>query len=261
VPEQATSSVNTALARWHGVAVGDVHFGAATWFGDVLERFGYDLFEHDHQWDGEWIDDAFEAAAIDLRSTVAKLLRVIDELDPERIDAERTPLLVDLAFAYVHRLLGDVAIAVPCCFGTEGRQLAGARGDIGAMADAVSGLDPAAALALRPPAIIDRSIPTHRADLYAVVDASGLTPALPKSTARLRAESASMTVSAIGALDLVLAALCEWLDGVLTALQRAVAVRAEDGEELLERWAATDWSRLGPASDLVAAHLPALDRR
>ena len=45
-----------SLVRTHGVAGDDVRFGAATWFHDVLVRFGYDLFEHEHPWDGEWID-------------------------------------------------------------------------------------------------------------------------------------------------------------------------------------------------------------
>ena len=48
----------------HGVADGSVRFGAALWFADVLLRFGYDLPEHEHPWDGEWIDDEFERITI-----------------------------------------------------------------------------------------------------------------------------------------------------------------------------------------------------
>jgi hypothetical protein len=219
-------------------------------------RFGYDLFEHEHPWDGEWIDDAFEAAAIGLRATVAKLLRALEELDPDALDAERTPLALDLAMAYVDRVCRDIAVAVPCCFGTEGRSLAPARGDLVTMAGAVRSLDPASAGALARVAAVDLSFATHAPDLYNVLDsASGRTP-LPKATARLREESLAVTTAAIDRLDGALASLAPAFDDLLRALQHAIAARAEDGDDLLERWARTDWAVVAAATPGIARHLP-----
>jgi hypothetical protein len=199
-------------------------------------RFGYDLFEHEHPWDGEWIDDAFEAAAIDLRATGAKLLRALDALDD---DVERGPLTVDLAVGYVQRLLDDLAVVIPNCFGTDGRS--SPRGDL-------------AALGFPPPGALD--FPTSSPGLYAVVDAAGARPPLPKAMARLRAESQAVTRAAIVSLDSALAVLCPWLDDVLVSLQKEIAARAEDGEDLLERWADPDWSVLGRPTPGALAHLP-----
>ena len=210
-------------ASWHGVAPdGSVRFGVATWFGDVLVRFGYDLFEHDHRWDGEWIDDAFERSARALRSTGAKLLRAL-----QRVDAE-DPMTVDLAVLYLRSLLDDVAVCIPNCSGVEGRALP--RGDL-------------AALGFPPPDVL--GFPTHADDLYAVVDGAGARPALPRAVERVRAASAAVTADAVVALEGALAVLGPWLDGLLVELQRRVAARAEDGEGLLERWSAVDWSVIG----------------
>jgi hypothetical protein len=199
-------------------------------------RFGYDLFEHEHPWDGEWIDDAFETAAIDLRATGAKLLRALDLLDD---DVERGPLTIDLAVGYVRRLLDDLAIVIPNCFGTDGRALP--RGDL-------------AALGFPPP--VDLDFPTASADLYAVVGAAGERPVLPKAMARHLAASQAVTRDAIASLDRAFAVLCPWLDDVLVSLQKEIAARAEDGDDLLERWAEPDWSVLGRASAGAVAHLP-----
>jgi hypothetical protein len=201
-------------------------------------RFGYDLFEHEHPWDGEWIDDAFEAAAIDLRATGAKLLRALDAIDD---DVERGPLTVDLAVGYLRRILDDLAIVIPNCSGTDGRSLP--RGDL-------------AALGYPPPVSLD--FPTASPELYAVLDVAGDRPALPKAIARLRVESQVITRAAIVALDGALAALCPWLDDVLSSLQKEIASRAEDGEDLLARWGDPDWSVLGRVTPGLALRLPAV---
>ena len=250
------SSASAPLGSWHGVADGDVRFGIGTWFGDVLVRFGYDLFEHEHPWDGEWIDDAFETAAIDLRATVAKLLRVLDEIDADDIDVERTPLRIDLALAYLDRIRQGVAVAVPCCFGTDGRALVSARTDPNDMATAVASLDSNVARALDEIVGLDLTVVTHDPDLYRIVDAGGARPPLPKAMARTRDASASTTASAIAELDAVLHRTCRAYDGVLLSLQHAIAHRAEDGPELLERWARTDWAVIGPATKGASDHLP-----
>ncbi len=203
-------------------------------------RFGYDLFEHEHPWDGEWIDDAFEAAAIDLRATGAKLLRALEQVDD---DVERGPMTIDLAVAYLARILDDLAIVIPNCYGTDGRTLP--RGDL-------------AALGFPPPVALD--FPTSSPELFMVLDATGPRPSLPKATARLRAASQEVTRQAITALDAALAALCPWLDEVLDTLQREIAKRAQDGEDVLERWADPDWSVLGRATPAVAGHLPRIGR-
>jgi hypothetical protein len=219
---------------WHGVAGGDVRFGVATWFGDVLVRFGYDLFEHEHPWRGEWIDDAFESAALDLRSTGAKLVRALDRVD------EDDPLSIDLVVAYLRRVLDDLAVVIPNCFGVDGRSMP--RGDL-------------RGLGLAPPVTLD--FPTHSASLYPVIDASE-EPALPKATARVVEESRAVTREAIASLDESLAALCPWFDTLLARVQREVASRAEDGDDLLARWAATDWSVIGHAGPGALAHLPSI---
>ena len=44
---------------FHGIVRGEgVHFGMALWPYDLLLRFGYDLPENEHTWDGKWFDDA-----------------------------------------------------------------------------------------------------------------------------------------------------------------------------------------------------------
>jgi hypothetical protein len=237
-PAAVRSSARRPLAeRTHGIAGGVVRFGVATWFHDVLVRFGYDLFEHEHPWDGEWIDDAFEAAALDLRATGSKLLRALDRLHD---DPETGPLSVDLAVAYLERMLGDLAVVIPNCHGVEGRSMP--RGDLAALGFAVP---------------VDLSFATHARDLYMVVDAS-VTPALPKAHARLRTQSQAITRVAISELEEALRELCPWFDGVLDAMQHAIAARAEDGDALLERWANPDWSVLGPATPNLERRLPCL---
>ena len=191
----------------------------ATWFGDVLVRFGYDLFEHEHPWDGEWIDDAFERAARSLRSTGAKLVRALRAVSAE------DPMTVDLVVFYLRSMLDDVAVCIPNCSGVEGRSLP--RGDL-------------AALGFAPPEVL--GFPTHSDELYPVVDGGGPSPALPQSVERVRRESAAVTASAVRSLELALAELSPWFDDLLSELQARVAARAEDGEDLLDRWASVDWS-------------------
>ena len=192
----------------------------ATWFGDVLVRFGYDLFEHEHPWDGEWIDDGFERAARSLRSTGAKLLRAL-----RAVDEEPDPMAIDLVVFYLRSMLDDVAVCIPNCSGVEGRTLP--RGDL-------------AALGFPPPDVLGFS--THSDELYAVVDGAGASPALPKTVARVRHESAAVTVEAVRSLEHALAVLGAWFDRLLAELQSRIAERAEDGDDLLERWSAVDWS-------------------
>ena len=196
----------------------------ATWFGDVLVRFGYDLFENEHPWDGEWIDDAFERAARSLRSTGAKLVRALRAVDAG--DA----MTVDLVVFYLRSILDDVAVCVPNCSGVEGRGLP--RGDL-------------VALGFPPPDVL--GFPTHSDDLYAVVDGAGTAPALPKAVGRVRQESASVTAEAVRALEQALAVLGPWFDRLLVELQARIAARAEDGDDLLDRWSAVDWSVIGRA--------------
>ena len=225
----------------------------------MLVRFGYDLFEHEHPWDGEWIDDAFEAAAIDLRSTVAKLLRALDEIDDVDIDVERTPLHIDLAVSYLERMRRDIAVAVPCCFGTDGRRLSDARGDLAAMAAAVTALDVDVARTLTEVCSIDLDFATHDPELFRIIDAAGERSPLPKATARLRATSTTTTRISVGQLDDALVHSCTAFDHVLASLQRAIARRAEDGSDLLQRWSRADWSVVGAATPAATRHLPRID--
>ena len=209
-----------------------MRFGVATWFGDVLVRFGYDLFEHEHPWDGEWIDDAFERAARSLRSSGAKLVRALRSVGdaPEADPLLVGPMAIDLAVFYLRSILDDVAVCIPNCSGVEGRALP--RGDLGAL-----GFPPPDVLGFR----------THSDELYAVVDGAGELPALPRAVDRVRRESAEVTAEAVRALEHALASLGPWFDRLLGELQGRVAARAEDGEDLLERWSAVDWSVIGQA--------------
>jgi hypothetical protein len=208
----------------------------ATWFYDVLLRFGYDLFEHEHPWDGEWIDDAFEAAALDLRATGAKLLRALDAVHD---DAETGPLSVDLCVAYLHRILDDLAIVIPNCYGVEGQSMP--RGDLDALGF---------------PVPVDLSFATSSSELYALLDGP-TTKALPKAHARAVAASQATTRAAIASLDGALAQLGRWFDEVLVAMQREIGKRAEDGDDLVERWSNPSWSVLAPATPGVRKRLPA----
>ena len=207
----------------------------ATWFHDVLVRFGYDLFEHEHPWDGEWLDDAFEAAALDLRSTGAKLLRALAQVSD---DVEAGPLTIDLCVAYLRRILDDLAVVIPNCYGVDGRSMP--RGDL-------------TALGFSPP--VDLRFATHSPELYALLDGAR-PPALPRAHERALARSAEITTVAIATLDDVVARLCRWFDDTVDVLQREVAKRAEDGDDLLVRWAAPDWSVLAPATPALRTRLP-----
>jgi len=235
-PGQARSSRRARLARWHGVAGGDVRFGAGTFFNDVLVRFGYDLFEYEHPWSGEWIDDSFEAAAKELRATSAKLVRALEAVQD---DPETGPLSVDLCVAYVQRLLDELAIVIPNCHGVDGRSLP--RGDL-------------AALGYAPPVDL-KGLVTQADDLYLVVDA-GDRAALPGMHERVRARSQEITRAAIATLDGALAVLCPWLDDVVARLQREIASRAEDGNDLLQRWTDPNWTIVGRSTPNLRRRLP-----
>lgn len=250
----------------HGVAGDVVRLGAATWFHDVLVRFGYDLPEHEHPWDGEWIDDAFEAAALDLRSTGSKLLLALEALEEAVVDgahAEHAPLALDAVVGYLDRLCRGVTVAVPCCFGQDGRHLAGARAHgLAGMAEAMAGVDARVAALLRPPpalaSVLAVGFATHSPDLYLVLDAAGPRPALPRAMDRTRAASAVRTGEALTAIDAALAAACPWLDRLVAALAEVVAARAEDGADLLERWRRPDWSVVRAATPALRRRLPSI---
>jgi hypothetical protein len=213
-----------------------VRFGVGAFFNDVLVRFGYDLFEYEHPWSGEWIDDAFEATAKDLRATAAKLLRALDAVDDH---PESGPLSIDLAVTYVHRVLDGLAIVIPNCFGVDGRSLP--RGDL-------------VALGFAPP--IDLSaLVTQADDLYLVVDAADRV-ALPGMHDRVRARSQTITRRAIAALDDGLAVLGPWFDSVLARLQGEIASRAEDGDDLLARWNDPSWTIVGRSTPNLRRRLP-----
>jgi hypothetical protein len=98
--------------------------------------------------------------------------------------------------------------------------------------------------------------PSASPELFMVVDAAGARPALPRAVARVRDASAVVTRDAVAAVDAALATLCPWLDDLLGSLQKEIASRAEDGDDLLARWADPDWSVLGRSTPSVASHLP-----
>lgn len=268
-----------------------VHFGLALWPYDLALRFSYDLPENEHMWPGEWFDDAFEDAALDIRASAAKLLHALVAMD-EALDAlraadgeardiatlretvERAPLAIDLVIHYLERILNDLASIIPSCYGQEGRTLAGSRGSLEelATADALLSVDAALPELLRPggawPAGVGRFLRrgrtgfrTHQADLYVVADSPGYAASLPRAAARELAANARVTLDAGAEVDQALREVCGWLDGLLAHLIGAVCARSEEGPDLRERWARDDWSVLAERPAPVPAlerHLPAL---
>src|SRR5436305_11225527 len=110
-----------ALAPDGGDAV-DVHLGVALWPYDLLLRFGYELPEHEYRWEGQWFDDRFEVAALDLRASAAKLLLSLSRMaqagrtlaslggtvaEMRRV-AEAAPMEVDLVVSYLGRITNGV---------------------------------------------------------------------------------------------------------------------------------------------------------
>jgi hypothetical protein len=270
-----------AVPRVHGLSpAGDaVHFGIAVWPYDLLLRFGYDLPENEHMWPGEWFDDTFEAAAMDLRSDAAKLVLAVratseaiaglaaaagetpaPDVKALRRAVETAPLALDLVVAYLARIRVSLAAIIPCCYGVDGQAFGDARGELGRMAGLANGAvgDPAlAGLLSHPPRL---SLRTNRPDLYVVSGNEGFAAALPKSAARALRTSAAVTLEAASALGTLLADECAWLDRVLAHLQGIVAARAEDGPDLLERWADPAWSvvaTLPPDEVALGRYLPA----
>lgn len=260
----------------------EIHFGIALWPYDLLLRFAWDLPENEHVWPDDWFDDVFEAAAVRLRHTAPKLLHAIAAMQPPlealkdaalsdeltREQVEQTPLQIDLALAYLGQMLDDLAVVIPHCYGAEGRAFAEARSSLAALVYAPleqldpalpallapdGALPPAAAAFVEPPA-------AHSRDLYAIVNAPGFDEALPKAAARALRESAAATIAAADQIDAQLPALCGWLDALLEHLIDAVCQRAEDGQDLRERWAELNWSRLQPLSFADTSSALALTR-
>src|SRR6185295_3792347 len=83
---------------------------------------------------------------------------------------------------------------------------------------------------------------TQPADLYVISENEGFAAALPKAAASKLRSAGLETLATADALRERLAAQCRWLDAVLNHLQQLVAERAEDGGDLLERWADPNWS-------------------
>ena len=101
---------------------------------------------------------------------------------------------------------------------------------------------------------------THSRDIYAIVNAPGFETALPKAAARALRESAGVTIDAADQIDRQLPGLCAWLDALLEHLIGVVCERAEEGDDLRERWAETNWSALHPLSFLDTQAALALTR-
>ena len=276
--------------RRHGIAEAAaggsaVHFGMALWPYDVLLRFAYDLPEHEHRWEGRWFDDRFETAALAVRASASKVLIALTRMDQARqrltaaLDGsagggpsfaelrtavEAGPIEIDLVIGYLHRLVDEIAAVVPCCFGIDGRAMAADRRSLAALVDSevLRKSDEILADLLVPPerlaAVLSTGFATHAAELYVVSGAAGDAPALPRASAAALAESATRTLAAAGHVSEAVRCACPWLDAVLDRLMSVVGERAEDGPDLLERWAEPDWSVLPtsvPASAL-RAHLP-----
>jgi hypothetical protein len=251
----------------------------ALWPYDLLLRFGYELPEHDYIWDGKWFDDRFEAAALDLRTTAAKLFLALPQLDAAvaaleaaldgplaglRAASVWAPLTVDMAAAYLRRLCDGTAAVAPHCLGSVGRAVAGDRNSLAALvhSPALAELDPALAGLLRPPPplrrVIGRAFATASADLYTVAGTAGDAPALPHSATKAMRQSAAVTRQAAGQVAEAVQSACRWLDDLLAHMQQQVADRAEDGADLLERWADDDWAVLpGVTGADVVRYVPA----
>jgi hypothetical protein len=276
----------TGAAGFHGIVPAEgVHFGIALWPYDLLLRFGYDLPENEHTWEGKWFDDVFEAAAFDIRATAAKLMHALRDVDEAAVVlrrlvvepipvgeleetsgfARRAPLTVDLAEAYVQRLLDDLARVIPCCYGLAGRELLGQRRNLAEFrrSPALRGLDAALADLLGEVALTPDELPpplSHTPALYLVSD-ERFGSALPKAAARFVQESCRATLASAEALAATTNALAPWLDRLLAHLQQAVAARSEPGPELIERWAVRDWSLLAretPGEGALTGFLPTL---
>ena len=260
----------------------EIHFGIALWPYDLLLRFAWDLPENEHVWPDDWFDDVFEAAAVRLRHTAPKLLHAIAAMQPPlealkdaalsdeltREQVEQTPLQIDLALAYLGQMLDDLAVVIPHCYGAEGRAFAESRSSLAALVYApLEQLDPALPALLAPDGKLPEAVAAfveppaaHSRDLYAIVNAPGFDEALPKAAARALRESAAATIAAADQIDAQLPALCGWLDALLEHLIDTVCQRAEDGEDLRERWAELNWSRLQPLSFADTSSALALTR-
>ncbi len=256
----------------------EIRFGIAQWPYDLLLRFAYDLPEHEHVWPNDWFDDGFEQAAIELRQLGPKLVAALAAMQPplEELknaamgveDAELTreqvtsvPLHIDLVLDYLARMLDCAATVIPHCYGQEGKALASGRGNLRALAGmplaefdpelagivAPDGSLPAAVSRLASPSLgaeveLGERPTAHSADIYAIVHAPGFEQALPKAAARALRQSAEATIAAADAIDATLPGLFGWFDRLLEYLIGLVCERAEEGEELGERWSESNWT-------------------
>lgn len=256
----------------------EIRFGMVQWPYDLLLRFAYDLPEHEHVWPNDWFDDGFEHAAMALRQLGPKLIAALAAMQPPLEDlknatigvqdAELTrenvtgvPLQVDLVLGYLVRILDCVATVIPHCYGQDGKALAAGRGNLRTLAALpLTDFDPALAELVTP----DGSLPSgvaelagpslgaeielgehpvpHSPDIYAIVHAPGFEQALPKAAARALRQSAEATIAAADAIDRALPHLFAWFDQLLDYLIGQVCERAEEGDELRERWADSNWT-------------------
>jgi len=262
-------------------------FGIAQWPYDLALRFSFDLPENEHVWEGEWFDDRFEDAALDIRATAAKLpaaLRAADaagdvlrraseggtNVDELAALVAEAPMALDLVVGYLARILDDVAAVVPTCYGQRGKVLAGLRGGLldltgGPLAevdpDLAALIAPGGAL---PPAVTTivtagtrDGVATHAPDLYVLIQSPGFAT-LPKAAARTLRDHTAVILEAASTLDRQLAEICAWLDGLLEHLIRRVCEQSEEGEALSQRWARGDWPVVMELASADAAlhHLP-----
>jgi len=255
-----------------------LRFGIALWPYDLLLRFAWDLPEHEHVWPDEWFDDVFEHAARDLRSLAPKLITALsamivpmDALKNAAINNELTrdltadaPLHVDLVLAYLARLLDHVATIIPHCYGQSGQALADGRGNLRRLVEMpLEQIDPELPALLTPDGALppeveltaspsgavsmnDGDVATHTQDLYAIINSPGFDAALPKATAHALRASADVTIAAADRVDAALPGLCDWLDRLLEHLIVRVCDRADEGDDLAERWRDSNWTVLQP---------------
>ena len=171
------------------------------------------------------------------------------------------PLQVDLVLGYLVRILDCVATIIPHCYGQDGKALVSGRGNLRTLAALpLAEFDPALAKLVTP----DGSLPSgvaelagpslgaeielgehpvpHSPDIYAIVHAPGFEQALPKTAARALRQSAEATITAADTIDRALPHLFAWFDQLIEHLIQQVCERAEEGDELRERWADSNWT-------------------
>lgn len=237
-------------------------WGLGQWANDVLVRFSYELFEHDHRWPGQWLDDTFAAGARELRDVGHRLDVAIGEFERsvDRLDATRWASVDeaveavsgaasahDLLTAYLARALDATAAVLPGAFGEDGRLLADRRRSIADLAgdpDALHGLDPALAtvadqaLAVRDGLGRPVTAPEFEPALATLCLGAGLTGRV-MTAAR---ESVPVARAARTQLRAAASSTYSVLDRALAICIRAVETRADDGPDLAQRWRERDWT-------------------